>query len=86
VAAVPYDLRHTFVSLLIHEGRSVPYVAALAGHSPRVCLERYAHTFAEADVATATPMLDAIRAARAALDEERGVRPECAVRVLRSSA
>jgi hypothetical protein len=27
--------------LLIHEGRSVPYVAAMAGHSPRVRLERY---------------------------------------------
>ncbi len=50
--AVPYDLRHTFVSLLIHEGRSVPYVATMAGHSPRVCLERYAHVFAEAQLDT----------------------------------
>jgi integrase len=31
VEAVPYDLRHTFVSLLIHQGCSVPYVAAMAG-------------------------------------------------------
>jgi integrase len=42
VEAVPYDLRHTFVSLLVHEGRSVPDVAAMAGRSQRVCLERYA--------------------------------------------
>ncbi len=81
VKAVPYDLRHTFWSLLIHEGRSVPYVAAMAGHSPRVCLERYAHSFAEAQLGTTVPMVEAIAAARAA----RGVRPECDVRVLRAS-
>jgi integrase len=82
VEAVPYDLRHTFVSLLIHEGRSVPYVAAMAGHSPRVCLERYAHAFAEAQLGASVPMTEAIAAARA----EIGVRPECDVRVLRASA
>ena len=73
VDAVPYDLRHTFVSLLIHEGRSVPYVAAMAGHSPRVCLERYAHAFAETQLDAAVPMVEAIAAARS----EVGVRPEC---------
>jgi integrase len=31
--ATPYDLRHTYASLLIHEGCSVPAVAALMGHS-----------------------------------------------------
>jgi integrase len=82
VEAVPYDLRHTYVSLLIHEGRSVPYVAAMAGHSPRVCLERYAHAFAEAQLDASVPMVDAIESARAALS----VRPECDVRVLRASA
>ena len=81
VAAVPYDLRHTFVSLLIHEGRSVPYVAAMAGHSPRVCLERYAHAFAEAQLGASVPMAEAIAAARAAL----GVYPVCNVAVLRAS-
>lgn len=65
VKATPYDCRHTFVSLLIHEGRSVPYVAAMAGHSPRVCLERYAHVFAEAQLGTGVGMEDAIRTARA---------------------
>ena len=73
VEAVPYDLRHTFVSLLIHEGRSVPYVAAMAGHSPRVCLERYAHAFAEAQLGAAVPMAEAIAAARAELGVYPGV-------------
>ncbi len=31
----PYDLRHSFVSLLIHQGMSVVEVARQAGHSPR---------------------------------------------------
>ena len=79
--AVPYDLRHTFVSLLIHEGRSVPYVAAMAGHSPRVCLERYAHAFAEAQLGAGVPMDEAITSARAEMD----VRSEFAVRILRAS-
>lgn len=81
VEAVPYDLRHTFVSLLIHEGRSVPYVAAMAGHSPRVCLERYAHVFAEAQLGAGVPMVEAIRAAR----DELGVSPVCNVAVLRAA-
>jgi integrase len=82
VKAAPYDLRHSFVSLLIHEGRSVPYVAAMAGHSPQVCLERYAHVFADAQLGTGEPMVGAIEAARAKL----GVRPPCDVRMLRASA
>jgi hypothetical protein len=32
--ARPYDLRHRFVSLLVHEGRPVMEVAARADHSP----------------------------------------------------
>ena len=32
VDASIYDLRHSFCSLLVHEGRSVPYVAAAMGH------------------------------------------------------
>jgi integrase len=30
-----YDLRHSFVSLLIHEGQSILEVARQAGHSPQ---------------------------------------------------
>ena len=32
--AVPYDLRHTFVSLLIHDGRSVPTSPRWRGTAP----------------------------------------------------
>jgi integrase len=33
--ARPYDLRHSFASLLLHEGRSVIYVARQLGHDAR---------------------------------------------------
>ncbi len=45
----PYDLRHSFVSLLIHEGRSVVDVARQAGHAPTMSLDTYAHVFDEFD-------------------------------------
>ena len=46
--ARPYDLRHAFASLLIHEGRlSVVEIAAQLGHNPTVCLDTYAHVIAE---------------------------------------
>ena len=46
--ARPYDLRHAFASLLIHEGRlSVVDIAAQLGHNPTVCLDTYAHVMAE---------------------------------------
>jgi integrase len=34
----PYDLRHSFASLLLHEGRSVIYVARQLGHDARLTL------------------------------------------------
>jgi integrase len=49
--ARPYDLRHSFVSLLIHEGRSVVDVARQAGRSPTMTLDVYAHVFDEFDIA-----------------------------------
>jgi integrase len=45
--AVPYDLRHAFASLLLHEGRSVVEVAAQLGHSVAVCQGTYAHVIPE---------------------------------------
>src|SRR3954467_15244872 len=48
--ARPYDLRHAFASLLIHEGRlSVVEIAAQLGHNPTVCLDTYGHVMAEQD-------------------------------------
>ena len=39
----PYDLRHSFVSLLIAEGHNIVEVARRAGHSPKTALDTYAH-------------------------------------------
>jgi len=60
----PYDGRHTFASLLIHEGRSLPYVAAAMGSSAQTVLKHYTHLFDEARLAPRVSMLEAIRAAR----------------------
>jgi integrase len=38
-----YDLRHSFASLPLHEGRSVIYVARQLGHDARLTLTRYGH-------------------------------------------
>ncbi len=59
----PYDARHSFVSLLIHEGRNVVEVARQAGHSPSVCLDVYAHEFQEQDLDQLEKMEDAIQKA-----------------------
>jgi integrase len=64
-ASSPYDGRHTYASLLIHEGRSLPYVAAALGHSSaKTSLDHYAHMYAEARLQTAVRMVDAITTAR----------------------
>ncbi len=43
----PYDLRHSFASLLLAEGRQPLYVARQLGHSLGVLLETYAHLIEE---------------------------------------
>ena len=63
--ARPYDLRHSFVSLLIAEGHSVVEVARQAGHSPKVALDTYAHVFDEADPAERAGAAERIVRARA---------------------
>ena len=63
----PYDLRHSFASLLLHEGRSVIYVARQLGHDARLTLSTYGHVMDEFED---MPRLDAqtvIADARAAL-------------------
>lgn len=54
--ATPYALRHSFASLLLHEGRSVVYVARQLGHDARLTLTRYGHVIDELDD---QPRLDA---------------------------
>jgi hypothetical protein len=60
-----YDLRHSFVSLLIHEGQSILEVARQAGHSPQTCLRDYGHLFDEFDPSEREPAEAVISAARA---------------------
>ncbi|HEX6456002.1 MAG TPA: tyrosine-type recombinase/integrase [Solirubrobacterales bacterium] len=60
----PYDLRHSFISLLIHEGLSVVEVARQAGHSPEMTLSTYAHVFDEHSLGEHKTAEDQIRAAR----------------------
>jgi integrase len=45
----PYDLRHSFASLLLHEGRSVIYVVRQLGHDARLTLSTYGHVIDEFD-------------------------------------
>jgi integrase len=65
--ARPYDLRHSFVSLLIAQGASVVDVASQAGHAPTMTLDTYAHLFAELEGAEHTSAEHLIRAARGKL-------------------
>lgn len=60
----PYDLRHSFVSLLIAEGHNVVEVARQAGHSPNMALDTYAHVFEEFDPGERINATDRIRTAR----------------------
>lgn len=62
--ATPYALRHSFASLLIHEGRSVIYVARQLGHDARLTLSRYGHVIDELDEQPRLAAEAAIRAAR----------------------
>jgi integrase len=84
VSASPYDLRHTYASLLIHEGRPVPAVAALMGHSrPSTTLDTYSHVYAAARLQKAVEMVDAIEQARRGVPK---MYPSGQVRRLRQSA
>jgi integrase len=61
--ARPYDLRHSFASLLLHEGRSVIYVARQLGHDARLTLTVYGHVVEEL---YGTPQIEAATAIMAA--------------------
>jgi integrase len=66
-ATRPYNLRHSFVSLLIAERRSIVDVARQAGHSPSMALDTYGHVFDELEDAEPAPAEEMIRAARVTL-------------------
>jgi hypothetical protein len=73
--ARPYDLRHSFASLLLHEGRSVIYVARQLGHGAELTMRTYGHVIDELEDAPRLPAEEAIRAVR-----ERGGVVESAIR------
>lgn len=60
----PRDLRSSFASLLIWEGRSVVEVARQLGHSARACLDTYAGVFEDFDPAQRVTAEEAIAQAR----------------------
>jgi len=65
--ARPYDLRHGFASLLLHEGRSVIHVARQLGHGAELTMRTYGHVIEELEEVPGVPAEAAIRAARAKL-------------------
>jgi len=63
--AIPYDLRHSFASLLIHEGElSIVEIANQLGHSVETLLRVYAHVIAEMAEKHKVPAETAIAEAR----------------------
>lgn len=62
--ARPYDLRHSFASLLLHEGRSVIYVARQLGHGAELTMRTYGHVIDELEDAPRLPAEEAIQLAR----------------------
>ncbi len=79
VHARPYDLRHSFASLLLHEGRSVIYVARQLGHDARLTLTRYGHVIDELEdrprIEAEAAIADArfgVRAAASAVTDDLG--------------
>ncbi len=69
--ARPYDLRHSFASLLLHEGRSVIYVARQLGHDARLTLTTYGHVMDEFEDAPRLDAHTAITNARTELADDR---------------
>ena len=62
---VPYDLRHSFASLLIHDGKhSIVQISEWMGHSPATLLSHYAHVIADLASKPSSPNENAIRVAR----------------------
>lgn len=64
--ARPYDLRHSFASLLLHEGRDIIYVARQLGHGAEMTMRTYGHVIEELEDRPQLPAEDAIREAREA--------------------
>jgi integrase len=68
--ATPYDLRHSFASLMFHEQRNPLEIADMLGHSPQVLFSTYAHVIAELRGAAPISAEDQIKAARSRIHDE----------------
>jgi integrase len=65
----PYDLRHSFVSLMIREGQlTIVELAEQLGHAATETLKTYAHVFAEYRRQPRVPAEQLIANARRAVD------------------
>jgi integrase len=62
----PYDLRHSYASLMVQAGYSAVELAAELGHAPTLTLDTYAHVFSEFARGERLRPEAAIRAARQA--------------------
>lgn len=62
--ARPYDLRHSCAPLLLHDSRSVVYVARQLGHGAGLTLSNYGHVIDALDDAPQLSAEAAIQAAR----------------------
>ena len=62
-----YDLRHSFASLLLAEGRNVIYVARQLGHGAQLTLGTYGHVIEELDGVENVSAEAAIEVARSSL-------------------
>jgi integrase len=70
--ATPYDLRHSFASLMFHEQRNPLEIADMMGHSPQVLFSTYAHVIAELRGASPISAEEQIQAARSRIRNEDG--------------
>jgi integrase len=83
----PYDLRHSFASLLLHEGRDVIYVARQLGHGAELTLRTYGHVIEELEDSPRLSAEEAIRQARETIRLRRDlVRVLCALLAARGAA
>jgi integrase len=71
----PYDLRHSFASLLLAEGRTVHYVADQLGHDAALTLSTYGHLIDEFADSANIDVEHEIRQARAAARDWQPAQP-----------
>lgn len=70
--AIPYDCRHSFVSLQLRAGASPLEVARWAGHSPKVMYDHYAHVIDELEGEPRLSPVEQIKRARNAVEALEG--------------